>query len=355
MTVFLMVTMLFHAKAHAEVKVVEADSTYIMGDNDSKVDARRIAMQEAKRKALELAGTYVASMTEVKNYQLTKDEIKTYTAGVMATEVVSEQMRGTTEHPEIYIKARCTIDTAILMTLIERYQDNEDLKEQIESAARENDDLRKERDALVQQLAAEKDKAKAGETRKKLDTALSKEETNDDTAKVWANLAYNFNENDESGHGIDQADLAKSARVLERAVRVNPQNQRARYLLAVIYEKMGDPAAAENELRTVIQGNPLNPIPHLRLGMLLRERGRYEEALKEFHVVERLRPHNPMMLFYTGMTMKDVGKCGRAVQYLKRFIMHKRVDTFPKKKELAMEAIEACGEKGSHQRRIRYR
>lgn len=138
-------------------------------------------------------------------------------------------------------------------------------------------------------------------------------------------------------------------------VRVNPQNQRARYLLAVIYQKMGDPAAAENELRTVIQGNPLNPIPHLRLGMLLRERGRYEEALKEFHVVERLRPHNPMILFYTGMTMKDVGKCGRAVQYLKRFIMHKRVDKFPKKKELAMEAIEACGEKGSHQRRIRYR
>lgn len=43
MTVFLMVMMLFYAKARAEVKVVEADSTYIMGDNDSKVDARRIA------------------------------------------------------------------------------------------------------------------------------------------------------------------------------------------------------------------------------------------------------------------------------------------------------------------------
>jgi tetratricopeptide (TPR) repeat protein len=234
-------------------------------------------------------------MTEVKNYKLTKDEIKTYTAGVMATEVVSEQICGTTEHPEIYIKARCTIDTGILMMLIERYQDNEDLKEQIESAAHENDDLRKERDALVKQLAVEKDKVTAEETRKKLDTALSKEETNNDTTKVWANLAYKFNENDESGHEIDQADLAKSARVLERAVRVNPQNQRARYLLAVIDQKMGDPAAAENELRTVIQGNPLNPIPHLRLGMLLRERGRYEEALKEFHAVERLRPHNPMM------------------------------------------------------------
>ena len=355
MTVLLMVMALSHSKAHAEVKVVEADSTYIMGDNDSKVDARRIAMQEVKRKALEIAGTYVAGMTEVKNYQLTKDEIKTYTAGVMETEVESEQMRGTTEHPEIYIKARCTIDTGVLMKLIDRYQDNEDLKEQIESSARENEALRKERDALVQQLAAEKDKAKVEETRKKLDTALAKEETNDETTKVWTNLAYKFHENDESGHEVGQADLDKSARVLERAVRVNPQNARARFLLAVIYQKRGDYAAAENELRTAIQSNPSNPIPHLRLGILKRERGRYEEALQEFHFVERMRPNNPMMLFYTGMTMKDVGKCGRAVKYLQRFVKHKRVSNFPRKKEQAMKAIEACGEEGGRQRRTRFR
>ena len=355
MTVFLAAMMLLHADARAEVKVVEADSTYIMGDNDSKVDARRIAVQELKRKALEIAGTYVASMTEVKNYQLTKDEIKTYTAGVMETDVVFEQMRGTTEHPEIYVKARCTIDTGVLMKLIDRYQDNEDLKEQIESSSRENEALRKERDALVRQLAVEKDKAKAEDTRKKLDAALSKEEMNDETTKVWTNLAYKFHENDESGHEVEQADLDKSARVLEKAVRVNPENARARFLLAVIYEKKGDYGAAENELRTVIKSNPSNPIPHLRLGMLLRERGRYEEALKEFHFVERLRPHNPMMLFYTGMTMKDVGKCGRAVQYLQRFMKHKKVNQFPRKKERAMETIEACGEKGARQRRIRYR
>ena len=70
------------SRAYAEVKIIEADSTFIMGDNDSKVDARRIATQEAKRKALELAGTYVESLTTVKNYQLTKDEVMSYTAGV---------------------------------------------------------------------------------------------------------------------------------------------------------------------------------------------------------------------------------------------------------------------------------
>ena len=115
--------------ARGEVKTVEADATYVMGDNDSKVDARRVATQEAKRKALELAGAYVESLTVVKNYQLTKDEVKAYTAGILETEIASEQMRGTTEHPEIYIKARCTIDTDIITAQIDRYRENEDLKE----------------------------------------------------------------------------------------------------------------------------------------------------------------------------------------------------------------------------------
>src|SRR5271169_3693187 len=141
---------------YAEIKVIESESTYIMGDNDSKVDARRIATQEAKRKVLELAGTYVESLTQVKNYQLTKDEIKSYTTGVLETEVVSEQMRGTTEHPEIYVKTRCKIDTDSLIAQIGKFQENEDLKEQVNATAKENDDLKKERDELVKQLASEK-------------------------------------------------------------------------------------------------------------------------------------------------------------------------------------------------------
>ncbi|MDH4162559.1 MAG: hypothetical protein OEW15_07695, partial [Nitrospirota bacterium] len=71
--------------AFAALKTIEAENLYHMGDNDSKLDARRISTQEAKRKALELAGTYVASLTEVKDYRLTKDEVTAYTAGIIET------------------------------------------------------------------------------------------------------------------------------------------------------------------------------------------------------------------------------------------------------------------------------
>jgi tetratricopeptide (TPR) repeat protein len=325
-----------------------------MGDNDSKVDARRIAVQEAKRKALEAAGTYVESLTVVKSYQLTKDEVKAYSAGVLETEVVSEQMHGTTDRPEIYIRTRCKIDTDALTAQIDRYKENDDLKEQLDSSAKENEDLRKERDALVRQLSAEKDKTKAEATRKKLDAVLAKEETNDDTKTVWINIGSKLVDVDENRQEIKQADLDDSAVVLERVVKINPQNQSARFLLASLYQRKGDFVAADNQLRTAIQQHPSNPAAHMKLGLLLKEQGRYQEALREFHFVERLRPRNPMMLFFTGMTFKQMGKCGMSVRYLNRFLRYKGVDVYPKKKEKAIQTIEECGgDRPGRLRRVR--
>jgi len=338
---------------HAEIKILEADSTYTIGDNDSKIDARRIATQEAKRKALELAGTYVESMSVVKNYQLTKDEVKSYAAGVLETEVVSEEMRGTTERPEIYIKTRCKIDTDVLTAQIDRYREDEDLKKQLDAFSKENDDLKKERDALVKQLAADKDKTDAAETRKKLGMVLSKEESNDDTKTVWVNIGSQLVEVDESGQEITKTDLDKSAVILQRAVQSNPQNERAQFMLASLYQKQGNYAEAEKRLRVAIQNHPRNPNPHLRLGVVLKDQGRYDAAIEEFHTVERLRPKNPMMLFYTGMTFKALNKCGKSAHYLNRFVNEVQSKKFPKKRERAIQTISECnGERPGRRRRL---
>ncbi len=350
-----LVLIVWSAAASAEIKVIEADSAYVMGDNDSKIDARRIAVQEAKRKALEQAGTYLESVSEVKNYQLTKDEVKAYTAGVVETEIIADEMRGSIEHPEVYIKTRCKIDTQLLTAAIDRYRDNEDLKEQVQAAAKENDQLKKERDGLVKQLAAEKDRTKAEATRKKLDSVLAREETNEETDKVWARLAYKCGESDVNGPELTQADADRSTAVLERVVKVNPGNQRALYLLSALYQKKGDYVAAENQARAAILRNPSNPIPHMKLGILLHSRSKNEEALKEFHFVERLRPRNPMMLYYTGMTLKDMRRCGLSIQYLQRFLKNPAAGKQGVKKKNALQGIEDCGgARGGYQRRVRY-
>jgi tetratricopeptide (TPR) repeat protein len=335
--------------AFAEVKVIEADSTYSMGDNDSKVDARRIATQEAQRKALELAGTFVASLTQVKEYRLTKDKITAYTAGIVETEIVADEARGTPAHPEQYIKARCRVDTDILVRQIDRYQESEELREQLESAAKEKEALRKERDTLQKQLAAEQDKAKAEETRKKLDTVLTVEEANNDTTRVWVKLSpqIDFYAGKDSPNQIPPAELAAAESSLQKVLERTPGNVRARILLASVYHQEHKPAATEKELRTALERVPNNILVHLRLGIVLREQGKYQDAFREFRIIEHKRPNHPQMLFQTGLTHKANGNCRLAVGYMKRMLMYTKKNDRPeiaRLKPKAKAVIEECGD-----------
>jgi hypothetical protein len=65
------------------LRVVKSSGEYRMGDHDTRTDAIRMAMETAKREALEQVATYVKSVTEVKNLDVTRDEIQMYTAGVV--------------------------------------------------------------------------------------------------------------------------------------------------------------------------------------------------------------------------------------------------------------------------------
>lgn len=341
---------MFLRPAHAEVKVIEADGTYVMGDNDSKLDARRIATQEAKRKALELAGTFVAGLTQVKEYKLTKDEVTAYTAGIVETEIVAEEMRGTSARPEIYLKTRCRIDTDVLVAQIERYRENEELQAQLQAAQKENETLRKERDALTASLSAEKDKTKADDIRKQLDTVLTREEAHDDVNRVWASFSRKVDFTDPASPtvSITQEELDRALTVVQRAAAVNPNDPRARLLLATIYQKKGNPAEAERALRTALEMQPANPLLHMRLAQLLKHQGRYDEALRELRFIELRRPNEPRMLFLTGMTHKANGNCRLAVMYLKRFMRYTKRNDRPfimSMKDDAVQVLKECGDK----------
>jgi len=333
----------------AEIKMIEAENSYVMGDNDTKVDAKRISTQEAKRKALELAGTFVASLTEVKEYRLTKDEVTAYTAGIVETEVIGDEARGTLLHPEAYIKVRCRIDTDVLVKQIDQYQENQELRDQLQASAKEQEALRKERDSLAKQLAAEKDKAQLAETQKKLGTVLSREENLDATNQAWAKVATNVDlyGSSETNQAVRLGDLQDTAKVLTKAIQDNPSNQRARILLAAVYEQQNNKSAAEQQLRAALEREPNNPLLRLRLGIVLREQGNHQEALKEFRAIEQKRPYHPQMLFQTGLTHLAAKNCRLAGAYMKRFLLFTKKNTRPhieKLKPRAQEILDTCGE-----------
>jgi len=70
-----------------EPLVVETEASYLMGDRDSRQDARELALYQAKRLALEKAGTTLVSKSQIENYELVKDEIISRAAGKLQTEI----------------------------------------------------------------------------------------------------------------------------------------------------------------------------------------------------------------------------------------------------------------------------
>jgi hypothetical protein len=81
-SIFFVLTFLCSA-AIAEIITVKHTVKQTFGGSQSPDDARISAMAKAKREALEIAGTYIESLTVVKNTKVEKDEILALAAGVL--------------------------------------------------------------------------------------------------------------------------------------------------------------------------------------------------------------------------------------------------------------------------------
>ena len=98
--------------ALAEVQTITATHTYVMGDNDSRNDARQLCFLVAKRKVLEMAGSFIESSSEVKNFDLTRDQITSYSAAVLSVEIVKEDYGFTNGHNSLTLTVKADVDVA---------------------------------------------------------------------------------------------------------------------------------------------------------------------------------------------------------------------------------------------------
>ncbi len=68
--------------------------TYNAGEADSKLTCRTVSLLEVKRLLLEKLGTYLEARTEVKDFEITRDEIVSLTAGIVRTQILNEKWNG---------------------------------------------------------------------------------------------------------------------------------------------------------------------------------------------------------------------------------------------------------------------
>ena len=96
--------------ASAEIQTFTATHTYVLGDHDSKDDARQRCVLETKRKVLEQAGVYIESASEVKNFDLTRDKITSFAAAVMQVKGTKEKVGFENGHMTLTLTTTAQVD-----------------------------------------------------------------------------------------------------------------------------------------------------------------------------------------------------------------------------------------------------
>jgi len=91
---------------------VETKGSYLMGDGDSKEVARKLALFEAKKNALESAWRYISNKTHITLYTITKDELYSLAASDLHAKILKKTWEPVCKTLRCFIRIRAKIQVS---------------------------------------------------------------------------------------------------------------------------------------------------------------------------------------------------------------------------------------------------
>ena len=140
---------LFAGLSHAEKVTFVKEYTYQASELDSKASCRTISLEMVKRLLLEELGTYLISETEVKDFKLTRDQVKTYSAGIVGAEIIEDKWDGRT----YWLKAKVSADPKEVSKALKKIMDEPFKEKELEEMRKKAEELTKEVERLKLELA----------------------------------------------------------------------------------------------------------------------------------------------------------------------------------------------------------
>ncbi|MGO9258101.1 MAG: VWA domain-containing protein [Bryobacteraceae bacterium] len=119
------------------------------------------------------------------------------------------------------------------------------------------------------------------------------------------------------GAQLIQSKPAEAVRVLQQALRLDPELPELRYQLGLAFHAIGDEADAEAELREAVSRTPDSAAAHNYLGIVLFDLGDAQAALEEFRAAAKLAPKDPNAHFNLGEALARTGDSHSAVEELR--------------------------------------
>ena len=329
----LTISVFLPAAADAKTMEFTREYTYSAGEADSKLTSRAIAVEQIKRLLLEELGTFLTSRTEVRDAMLTKDEIVSFTAGSVATIIITERWNGT----EYYLKAQIKADPDQVTEAIVAIKKNEEDSEEMQRLRTKSNESLKEIERLKKEVAelkknpsrANDDKmAKAQKEYDQTVAGLSAKEITQQGAALMRDKKYPeaiglFNKAIEMdpksitpyvlrGNAfIQMKDFNKAMANFNQAIAAMPNEGVVYFHRGRTYFVMKQNDKAMADLNTAIGKRPKYfPSYGLKGDILIRNK-EYDKALENFNQSLAAMPNNPASYFQRGRTyfvMKEYDK-----------------------------------------------
>ena len=266
-SVFISCFILTAANVSAETKTFIKEYTYQAGDEDSKNSCRIIALREVKRLLLEELGTYLESETEVKNFQMTKDQIVTLTAGIVGTELIEEKWN--TENLKYWLKARISANPQDVDNL---RKDRAKVKE-LEELRKKSEKLLKENERLTKELKTVK-----GDAKKEAAQAY-KRNIDNLSATEWFERGYEL---------YTSGNHTEAAKAYSKAMELSPQSENAYNNRGIAYANLGDYQQAIEDYNKAIKLNPKFTDAYYNRGVAYSSFGDYQQAIEDYNKAIKL-------------------------------------------------------------------
>lgn len=119
----------------------EVGIPYILGDNNTKLLARNLAIKENNIKMSQLAGVSIRVSENEENTQTIQQQIAQLTSAILLADIINERYYVAGQNMGVYLTVKVDIDKKSILEKLKKINEDESLKQKFDLAVEENNTL----------------------------------------------------------------------------------------------------------------------------------------------------------------------------------------------------------------------
>ncbi len=304
-TVALLLFFLFIASSvFAETVTFTREYTFQASAWDGKDSSRTLALEMVKRLLLEDLGAYLAGETGVKDMMLTKDQVTTYSAGIVSEEIMDEKWDG----KSYWLKAKVSADPIEVEKALKNFLEDRYKTKELEETQNKAEELIKENEKLRGELESA---AKPNKRDKK--TEAKKVGAYEKTIRGLKAVDWI-----EKGYKAGLAGCSEEARdAFTRAIELNPDYAMVYYTRGDAYLNAGNYQQAIEDYLKAIELKPDLAEAYYGRGLSYVGSGNYQQAINDFTKAIELKPDLVEAYYGRGLSYVVLGNHQQAIDDFK--------------------------------------